>query len=362
MTLRLSLLVLLCLGSVGCVSFESAVREFDILAGIDGDEEWPTRLDYEDNAKNWAIALQEVDEEIDDWALENPSGFARDRFVALVRKSRGDLDMMARAAARTLLVLQLDDNRLTRLEAIDGMGEILSDLQADPLEHMWMQTEPRVLTERHETAMKDLLARVPSARAPDWSAGEREKYLEVLAALTDEPTPTINSDSVLIRALRRAAAEEPDRALRRSTNVALVRAIANAFARALHASLLAPDPAMRESALLVVYRLSGMTSLPVLLERLSAPSQGRWRYPRTIRERRTLLRLSAQLSGDPLFLSFRGGPRPIDFLYDTLSRDDDEGLRLVALETMARCLRRPIDFDPAWAHKWWREFALREKS
>ena len=71
-----------------------------------------------------------------------------------------------------------------------------------------------------------------------------------------------------------------------------------------------------------------------------------------------LLRMCAALRGEALFVSFEGGPRPIDFLHDTVVRDEVEGLRFVALETMARCLDRPISFDPAWADQWWREFAL----
>jgi len=167
-------------------------------------------------------------------------------------------------------------------------------------------------------------------------------------------------DIATLHALSRAERDEADDELARATTVALRETIANDLSRTLVGMLRSPDVRQREAAARALYRVAGSHSLPLILSALSRSEAGIHQYPPITRERRAILRLCSQTGGNVLFTRIGGGPRPIEFVYETASRDDDEGLRLLALETMARCLGRAISFDPKWADAWWREFALSE--
>ena len=100
-------------------------------------------------------------------------------------------------------------------------------------------------------------------------------------------------------------------------------------------------------------------AVPFSLRLLAAArSEARRSYDPSSSFRRAWVRLCAQLPQAFVFESYAGGPRPIEYLYDTATTDEDEGLRLLALDAMARALRQPLSFDRDQADQWWREYSL----
>src|SRR5690606_3365591 len=150
----------------------------------------------------------------------------------------------------------------------------------------------------------------------------------------------------VVRALLGAAATETDALLLAATRQALADALACELAHAMRVELASTDPDVRENALLALVRLSGPKAVPFSLRLLAAPpAEGRRRYDPSPSFRRAWVRLCAQLPQPLVFESYAGGPRPIEYLYDTATADEDEGLRLLALDAMARALNRPLSFD-----------------
>ena len=343
-----------------CTSFDHTLAEFDLVCGLDENELRPGAIAYEDNVTGWRIAAESAGATIPSDALENPSGFARERIIDLVDFARDDPRIAGRVAPRLLYVAIADPSALNRLEAVEGMADLLRDLDADVLSRVMFD----VAEARARSDLLDTLATlVPAGRQqPQLEAGPRARYVEILSAVASGPFVSPIDDIRAVYLLSAAERAETDAELAGATLDALRNTMANGLSRTLVGMLRSPDVRQREAAARNLYQIAGAGALPMILSALSLSDGGAYRYPLGASERRALLRLCSQTGGEVLFTRFADGPRPIEFVYDTAARDEEPGLRLLALETMARCLGRSVSFDPRWADEWWREFALSEGS
>ena len=329
---------------------------FDVVAGFEAGVE-PSAIDYSGNVARWSARLATVGGEVDKFAYENPSGFAREQLVGMVVFARHDLDSIADVVPRLLFVADVDDNTLNRIEALEGLGDFLYELGFDPLSTK--VGEPRTAATR--SALFERLGELSvERRARSLSETERRTIGELLSDAIAAPMDTHAADRELVRVLHRLWRAENDSRLRTDWQNALIGAIGNAGTRSATVALRSPEVRIRAVGANFMHRLAGARAVPVVLQRLSRSDGVRAEYSPAVQERRMLLRMCSSLKGDELFASHDAGPRPIDFLYDTVSRDEDEGLRFVALEAMARCLGRPVSFDRDWADAWWREFSLED--
>lgn len=339
-----------------CTTIEDYVGQFDVVTGLAGGVE-PAAIDYTGNVAVWSRRLEAAGSEIEVAAYENPSGFAREALLGMVVLARDDFDWIAEIAPRLLFVAHVDDNTLNRIEALEGISDFLFDLGVDPLRVR--VGEPRTAATR--SALFERLAEIDaSKRSASLSDTDRATIAELLREVVETPMDTHTADRELLRLLTRLWRRETDGRVESELRTALAGAIRNAGGRAAAVALRSPDARIRAVAANLYHRLSGAAAVPFVLQRLSRTGGARFEYSSLASERRMLLRMCASLSGEDLYASHDDGPRPIDFIYDTVARDEDEGLRFIALETMARCLGRPISFDPSWADAWWREFSLRD--
>src|SRR5690606_39371746 len=122
-----------------------------------------------------------------------------------------------------------------------------------------------------------------------------------------------------IRATLDAATSETDPRLVAATRTAFVRTLGNSLSHALREALTAPEPSVREAALVALVRTAGPEAVPYSFKVLARDYARGNRFDSSPVFRRRWVRLCAQLPAEVLFRSVDGGARPIEFLYQTAS-------------------------------------------
>ncbi len=356
----------------GCTSFQTALAEFDSVTQREGAEAEPERLVYAPAPQRYPWLVRQLDGlgvdflvrtafqvERSPSPVDNPLEFARERVQIVVAKARGDLPRTALAADRALWVAQVGgDQPLAQAQAVDGIAALLTDLGFDPL--ALQLPDPTATTETRVAAwLEALRGGWPDQRGASFDGERRTAYAAALAALGERPLPDAADQRALIRALGRGVALERDPELVGPTQEALRRALFHGLALGLRSALFAPAPVVREAAILAFRRLGGVAAVPFVLALVAkAPAavpSGINRFDDDRHVRLMLVGLCGQLRGDAALRGVGGGPAPIEYLYETCSADADSGLRLVALEALARALGRPIVFEGQWAERWWQD-------
>jgi hypothetical protein len=357
----------------GCAQYPTVRMEFDSATGFDAAAQEPRELDYRDEVMRWPWALRQIEGTGVDGLfaflfgaqpgptrIDNPSEFVRERLQLMTELSEDDLGRIAETSLRVLWIAwaaAADPQPLNQMVAIDCMAALLEVLGVDPLDVPFPTGDPEAV-ERTAVWIAAVEQNSAGRRAGPLDEEARTAYLEVLGKLSERPTVRPSQDRQVIRVLLQAARQETDPTLRAAVVVSLRTALGNALGHQLRIKLRDPAADVREAALLALYRLSGPRVVPVSLFALAGARRGSATYDQSPDFRRTWVRLCAQLPREWVFESYQGGPTPIEFLYDTAKGDEDPGLQLVALDAMARCLAKPISFDPQWADEWWRLYAL----
>jgi hypothetical protein len=364
--------------AAGCTSFATALAEFDSVSQREGADQEPERIEYEQSPRRMPWALRQIEGlgvdavlaqllgiEPEPSSVENPPGFARERLRILLDRCGRDPVRCALVGTRVLWVAELDTYPLNQVEAIRGMGRILELQGMDPL--AMLAPDPRRTT---QAAVAEWLAAIetgwPGPRpGRARSAAERDAYLAALGAITELPLPAASDQRALLRALGRGYELESDAAVRPTALHALRRALYHGLCAGLRTALESPTADVREAAIRELHRLGGVDAIAFVLARISKPAalaaNPGERYDEAIAVRRTLVRLCGQLDESRARRGRDGGPAPVEFLYETAAADADPGLRRIALEALAHCLRRPVSFDPEWAERWWVDYVARRE-
>ncbi len=358
----------------GCSTYGTAIDEFDSIAGWSDPQTEPAVAKYPDIALQytwygWLMPGDPVDE-----TVENPSGFARERIELLSEYVTGDLSTKAQVTRRLLWVAERDPSAFNRIQALTGIERTLRSLGADPLDlsAYTRELDPQQL-QRQERALQqaDATLRRLFARStrPQLSVTERRDYVAALRAYTAEPVPRLRWQRDLIRTLWSSYVTETDPDVVDAATIALRRAIRFACCNGLRAALVPEDfqaadlPSVRREVLFIYRRLGGLGSLSFLLNMMVRPQAGSslHRYDQDLSVRMALVRLCAQLRLEHAGAGPFGGARPIELLYViAVDETEDDGLRRVALEGLARCLSEKLGFTTmpegdAWAREWWKQ-------
>lgn len=356
----------------GCTSFESAVADFDAVTRRGGQTEEPQQIDYDFAPRMMPWFVRKLSGTFVDRVLtsmftveptpvqvENPVGLARDAIEVLAEKAGDRLDRIALATDRLLWVLEFGGGQpLNQRIAIRGLADFAHRLGIDPTRVPPPEPDamPADDVQRWLATIEKLW---PPERAGALTPEQRASYSSAVAALVKGPLPGTRDQRALVGLLGRALQLENDPELVPKVRDALLAALADAISLGLRAALFAPSPRVREASMQAFYRLGGPPALAWLLAVVSDPPSrsrpGGARFDDDSFVRLRLARMCGQLGGDDARRHVGTGPAPIEYLYETAISDEDDGLRLVALEALARSLRRPVDFDPAWAEQWWHD-------
>ncbi|MBK8977002.1 MAG: hypothetical protein IPM29_13890 [Planctomycetes bacterium] len=371
---RAALLAALCAASAlggGCAaSYATQRMEFDSMTGFEDTATEPASFEPSDRARRWPGIVRWWEGTLLDvalaglWSLEprfveidQPAKFLRERIEGMVRRARGDVGRLADCSHRVLWLLARDPQELDRLVAVDAVEDLLAELGVDPLKVPTRALDSVASLAREKRELTALAAAVDALadRAP--RPAEGFEVLRRLRALSARPGPSPEQGRQAIRALLDAAVRLRDPRLRRAARYALADRCGCELGQELRVLLLDRAPNVRESALLALRRRSGPRAVNAALFAFASLGGGP-RYDQDVAIRRQLVRLCAQLPRDLLLDRFSNGPRPLEFLFDTATADADEGLRMVALDALARVTGRPVELEPEWAESFWRSEVL----
>ena len=296
-------------------------------------------------------------------AQANPSGYARERLEILITMVGDDVERAAQVGARLLWVLEKDRNLLNRVVSLRGVEGIVRDLGLNPMDPLLDTTDDSDGRRRQvEAAEAEMEKYWPANRKTRrLNDAQREAFGAALASLTKSPLPSSLRRRQLALALATGYAQETDGMMSARLWDALRRSLLFAAGLGLRDSLTVGTPELRDVAIRAYARLCGPIGVPYVLRRIAAPAGwGRGNpYDSDALVRLTLVRLCAQLRGEPAMTSVQGGKMAVDFLYDTAVSDDEAGLRRVALEGLCLCLQRPeITLEEEWATQWRQKFIV----
>ncbi len=366
---------------VSCVSYDVTLAEFDSVSRIADDETWPTAADYRADPERYSWMVRRLLSSglsgLIPKALkvkpkpsvqENPTGFARESFLWLADSTDGDLRRIGQVSARLLWVAELDTEQpYNQAIAVRGVGRMMAELEFDPLQ--MRLPDPTITTEDRVSGWLETL----NEGWPDKRKGaplpeaKRGPYIAALDAITELPLPTASPTSqrevgaedqrAIIRALNQGLLLERDPELIEPTRRALLRALFHGLSMGLHRALYDPSARVREAAIESIHSLGGGESVPFLLALIARRSgvDPSSRYDEDRFVRLTLVRLCGQLGPNLAMKSYGNGPTAVELLYETFFSDPELGTRKIALQALAQCLGRPIDFDGEWAETWWRD-------
>jgi len=357
----------------GCTSFDTAAAEFDDVARLNESDEWPEEVDYRTDPRRFPWVIRQLDGVGSGFVfrrilgavpirteVENPAALVRECMSVLSTVTNEDLALCAVAGRRLLWVAELDNEHpLNQSLAIGGVEQVMSVLGFNPVS--MELPDPAVMT----PAMIDSWIEALNDGWPGTRDGEslaedkRAGYVDALRQLTQLPLGSGDRQRALIGALGKGLRLEWDPELILPTHDALRRALYHGLCMGLRRGLTSESALVRETSIRAYHHLGGADSVPHLLALIAKPttavSEGLNRYDEDRFVRMALVNICGQLDRERATRSERDGPAAVEFLYETLFADPDAGMRTIALEALARCLGRPIDFDRRWAERWWIE-------
>lgn len=356
---------------IGCTSVKSAVVEFDSVSRLDEAEEWPDEADYRPDPKRYPWVVRQLDGigsgflyrrildiEPARTAVDNPAEMVRECIDVLAGATARDLAVCAVAARRLLWVAEVDVNQpLNQTLALGGVEQLMFALEFDPLAMQLPDSEsmpPKAVDRWVATLDAGWPGNREGIALPE---DQQADYLDALQKLTRLPLASGARQRALIGALDKGLRLEQDPALVQASDGALRRALYHGMAMGLRRGLSSESARVRETAIRAVHRLGGNDSVAYILGLIAKPStslsSGVNRYDEDRFVRLALVSMCGQLNRERAVATSAGGPAPVEFLYETFFADPDAGLKTIALEALARCLERPVSFDPEWAVRWW---------
>lgn len=362
--------------AAGCSTGYGTHRmEFDSITGFEGAVGEPESMEFPDQVRRWPwpirqiegsgfdllftflIGIQPTPREVDD-----PGRRLRLATLGMAEKAGDDLGRIADATHRLLWLAAYDLQPLDQMTTLSALESLLVSLGADPLKLPQASRDaPRQLEieERALTVLAEYLGAVDRARRDDQSLdlqpADRDALATALAVLAARPSPHAPTGRRAVRMLLATTRALGSDELREVARYALADRCAAELAQMLRIRALAQLTDVRLAAIHSLVRLSGPHAVAYTL----AQDDPRRRQSH-LDIRRTWVRLCG---GVPIEYAERGwgdGPSPLEFLFDTIRGDEDEGLRLVATDAMARLLGRPVSLDPAWVEEFWRARSFSE--
>ncbi len=371
----LPVLLAFLLMAAGCSTGYGTHRmEFDSITGFEGAVGEPESMDFPDQVRRWPwpirqiegsgfdllfaflIGIQPTPREVDD-----PGRRLRLATLGMAEKAGDDLGRIADATHRLLWLAYYDPQPLDQMTTLSGIESLMVSLGADPLQSPQVSRDaPRQLEveERALTVLAEYLGAVDRARRDDQrlelQPADREVLATALAVLAARPSPHAPTGRRAVRMLLATARELGSDDLGEVARYALADRCAAELGWMIRILSVDSRIDVRMAAIHSLVRLSGPHAVAFTL------AQDPRRREAHLDIRRTWVRLCG---GMPIEFAERGwgdGPSPLEFLFDTIRDDEDEGLRLVATDAMARLLGRPVSLDPAWVEEFWRARSFSE--
>ena len=381
----MSILRVTILGAAGfvlaaCSTYSTAIDEFDSIAGWANPDEEPAVVKYPDTASQYPWYAWFMPSDPSEGSVDSPSNFARERIQVLGHHVTDDMTSMAQVVRRSLWVAHADPNPYNRISALQIVEQVLKVLEVDPLEETYYLRDVDAQEQKSKEAVflaADATIRRLFEQSPgnSMSALDRAAYLEALQIYTAEPLPRLRWQRDLIRTTWSIYMSGSDAVVRDAAAAALRKAISFAACNGLKSSLVPQEsgaqsqPAVRLAVVSIYRRLGGVRAVSFLLNAMKGQSGvlGIGSYDQDLHVRRLLVRLCGQLSFEHADAGPFGGQRPIEFLYSVgVDESEDEGLRTVALECLARCLSgklemKTVPVGDAWAKAWWKRYVVERK-
>lgn len=376
--LMMSMLRIMTFGAAGfvlaaCSTYSTAIDEFDSIAGWDDPAVEPAAVKYPDTASQYPWYAWFMPSDPSEGSVDSPSSFARERIQVLGDYVTDDLTSMAQVVRRSLWVAHADPNPYNRISALQIVEQVLQALEVDILDEGYYLRDVDAQEQKSKEAvflaadasLRELFAQ---STGGSMSASDQAAYLEALQVYTAEPLPRMRWQRDLIRTTWSIYTAGSDPVVRDAAAAALRKAIGFAACNGLRSALVPQEsgtlsqPAVRLAVVSTYRRLGGVRAVSFLLNTMKGTSgvAGIGSYDQDLHVRRLLVRLCGQLNFEHADAGSFGGQRPIEFLYSVgVDETEDDGLRTVALECLARCLSGKIEMKTVpvgdeWAKAWWK--------
>ena len=336
-----------------CTSYDTVLGEFDAVSRrgeMDGSRGSVQTPGNSESGSSVYRSLEGMDD-------ANPSAFARERMETLASQAAGDLERSSQVILRLLWVAEVDRSALNQKVALQKMARLM--------EHLGLRVvlpdigRPATVEEAERRLVELVARREQPLREP-----ERQQRLEALDWFNRVPLPDPPRRRRLIDELNREYRDAPDEQLRSAAETALKSALEHAVHRMFAISLQRDAPfaeEVRRATMQEIHRLGGPDSVAYLLALTQRPPDplrpGMPGYDPSPFVLLDMVRLCGQLDPERAVRGFRGGPAPVEFLYELISSPiTPRRLRLLALESLALSLRKPVSFETDWADDWFREW------
>jgi hypothetical protein len=302
--------------------------------------------------------------------IENPAGHVRELIRELPDETGGDLLACANAATRLGWIAEAEGNGQSRIVAIDGLANVVQQLQIDlfagSLDRIGAPADP----ERLASARANIETGRPEARgATPWDDQRLQPYLDALAAVVANPLEDWQERLRLLATLIELYRDERDPRVIPAAASALRTAIGHCVRGVLLRTIQGRDQLLVELRLCAmeqIRRLGGPRTVPLILAVMAAsPAQRARNEPRFDPDYYVQLRLihyCGQLQGELATTEVTLPGRkewdsvaPVDFLANTVLTEQTyySKLRTPALVALTWSLRRPrFDPDPSWVSAW----------
>ncbi len=383
MRTRLEILLLAgLLNGASCVSYESALAEFDGLAGYDpAAMVEPARLEYQGRTRRFPALLRSLDwlaggsflagflgakrvwTEVDD-----PQSFARERLAELPDLAGRNLFRLADVAWRQVLVLERDPSLLSRRIAVEGLLDCMKKagarLGAGELPD-W-EPVPDIFERRGRTFSRRLERFWPPLREKRLTEGEAADYRGLCRDLASLPPGSPGQERALLRLFLEAVRTENDPRVYEAEVEGLKTCMRRIFRTGMRIALAdLRSGLVRGAALEACWNRGGAEVLPDLLGIFQNRSRRIAGNGAPIDPdpgvRRRFVHLCWRLRPDEAEVSRGEGSSPMDFLHEAAVRDPDRSVALLARIVLAWLVRREVDPYGDWIPGWWEQRVIRRR-
>lgn len=373
MNAKLRRSLLLCALLSSCVSYASALVEFDGLVGYDRIRQLePARIKVQRGTQRIAALYRPFDwlagdSLLEDWLagrrqwteVDRPEELLRERILELPALAKRDLFRLAEVLWRCSLVLERDPSVVDRRQAVIALGRCLREAGAriDPEALLHVIPDPEGFEQRARKLLPALAQRWPAGRAAALDEGGARAHGEALAEAAALPAGTPGQERALLRLLLEAARYEDDARVYPRAIAAVERAFLRTAHSGLRLALMDRAGLVREAAVALAWERGGSAVVPALLA-LMARNARRAGLPPEVLDpdaavRRRVLHVCWQLSAEEADWKAAGGPSAFEVLHEAAVRDPDRSVATLARVVLAWLVRRPVDPDGDWIPAWW---------
>ena len=301
--------------------------------------------------------------------LAAPVGHVRELLSELPDETSGDLLLCALTASRLAWLAEFDASVQTRIVAIDGLVDMLQQLQLAAFKPPFDALGTPATAEQLAIARAGVQGGRPDARSAAATTATLRPYREALASLSARPLADAEARIRLVEELTQFLASESDATTAEATALALRTAIVHMTEGVLLRVVEGRQPdsvLVRLAAMEQIRRLGGPPTVPLLLAAMAASPAAigagvpRFDADEVIRLR--LIHYCGQLRGEALrtVVTLPGRASwvalsPAEFLSTTILNEKNHysKLRTPALVAFTWALSRPrLDPDVDWVVQW----------